>query len=85
MFNRLKRLFGYSAARDSLTRKEVITNLQSADRELNSHDRKKVIAKSRELAYDSALVKWALDQHATYNIGHAVRRQTEKGIFSAPA
>jgi len=76
MFNRLKRLFGYSAARDSLTRKEVITNLQSADRELNSHDRKKVIAKSRELAYDSALVKWALDQHATYNSRFSFQSQS---------
>jgi len=67
MLDWAKRLFGYSAARDSLTRESVLTNLMSTDRELNTHDRKKVIARSRDLAEDSAIVKWALEQHSTYN------------------
>jgi len=76
MLESLKRLFGYSAAKDSLTRQPVFTNLMSTDRELNTHDRKKVIARSRDLAVDSALVKWALERHADYNSRFAFQSQT---------
>jgi capsid protein len=48
----------------------------SVDRELNTHDRKKVIARSRELAVDSALVNWALNRHADYNSRNAFQSQT---------
>ena len=76
MFESLMRLFGYSAAKDSLTRQPVCTNLMSTDRELNTHDRKTVIARSRDLAVDSALVKWALERHADYNSRYAFQSQT---------
>jgi capsid protein len=49
----------------------------STDRELNTHDRKAVIAKSRRLSHESALVKWALDQHATYNSRFSFQSQTD--------
>ena len=76
MFEYLKRLFGYNAAKDSLVRQSVLTNLQSVDREVNTHDRKKLIARSRDLACNSALVDWALQQHATYNSRFTFQSQT---------
>jgi hypothetical protein len=61
-----KRLFSYAIAKEPLSLPPTVTTLLSEDRELNTHDRKKAIARSREIPRDFSIVQWALDKHADY-------------------
>ncbi len=68
--------FGYAIAQPSLTRKPPVTTLLSEDRELGTSDRKKAIARSREITRDFSIVSWALRKHVDYVARFTFQSQT---------
>ncbi len=68
--------FGYAIAQDGLNRRPPVTDLKSEDRELGEQDRKKAIARSREIHRDFALVSWALRKHVDYVARFTFQSQT---------